>query len=169
MAADRILVVDDEKNVIKSWSRALRLAGYPVRMAQSATEALHECDERHFDLVIIDFLMPSMTGVELLTRIRKKLPFVRSIIVSGKIDDGLSEIELSRALLQKIEADMYLHKPVSNERLLESVERLLKSKQALESWESVAKRARETAKATIRSAKQASKDLRQFVKKKGRR
>lgn len=169
MAAAKILVVDDEQNVLKSWSRTLRLAGYAVRIAKNGDEALRECDEHHFDLVMLDFLMPSMTGVELLRRIRKKLPFVRSIIVSGKIDEHISEVEISRKLRETVEADLYLHKPVSNESLRESVRTLLESRETAQSWELMARRAKDAGKATIASARGASRDLKKLGKRKGKR
>lgn len=169
MAASRILVVDDEPNVLKSWSRTLRLAGYGVRMARSGEEALRQCDEHHFDLVIVDFLMPTMTGVELLRRIRKKLPFIRSAVVSGKLDDFVSEADISRKLRETVEADVYLHKPVSNERLRETVKVLLESDRTSRDWISVGKQAKEAAKDTIESAKQASSDLKTLIVKKRKR
>jgi len=166
MATSRILVVDDEPNVLKSWSRALRLAGYDVSTALGGKEALQKCDERHFDLVIVDFLMPAMTGVELLGRIRKKLPFIRSIVVSGKLDEAVSEVGISRKLRETVEADVYLHKPISNERLRETVKALLESGEKSKDWVSVGKQATEAAKGTIESAKQVSRDLKTLVLKK---
>jgi len=162
----RILVVDDEENVRKSWSRALRLAGYTVRMAGNGDEALRECDEHHFDLVILDFLMPSMTGVELLRRIRKKLPHVRSIIVSGKIDERMSQDEITRTLRETVEADLYLHKPISNQQLRESVKNLLGTNEIPQSWAVIARKAVGAKRATIESARKASKDLKKHVRKK---
>ena len=168
MATSQILVVDDEPNVLKSWSRALRFAGYKVEMAQSGDEALSKCDEHHFDLVIVDFLMPSMTGVELLRRIRKKLPFIRSAVISGKLDDAVSEADISRRLRDTVEADIYLHKPVSNERLREAVKKLLESDETSADWATIGTRAKETAKKTIESAKKASGDLKALIPKKGK-
>lgn len=164
MGAAKILVVDDEQNVLRSWSRALRLAGYTVRMANSGDEALRQCDEHHFDLVLVDFLMPGMTGVELLRRIRKKLPFVRSIIVSGKIDEDVTEVEISRKLRETVEADLYLHKPVSNDSLRESVRTLLESREIPQSWELVARGTKKAGSATIASARQAARDLKKLRK-----
>lgn len=169
MPSHRILIVDDEKRVLDAWGRALKLAGYSVSAAQSAEQALRECDEHSFDLVVLDFIMPSMDGVELLRRIRKRLPLVRSIVVSGKIDEGVSESDISNTLRESVEADRYLHKPVSNERLMASIAELLTSHPSEKSWQDIAKMAIDGKKAKIRSAKDASRNLRKLVKKKKRK
>ena len=78
MPHHRILIVDDEDSVLKGWRKALRYAGYSVTAVQSSGGALAACDEHAFDVIVIDFLMPSMNGVELLRRLRQKLPMVRT-------------------------------------------------------------------------------------------
>ncbi len=169
MTSRRILIVDDEKGPLAAWQRALTMAGYSVSTAQNAEQALRECDEHSFDLVVLDFIMPSMDGIELLRRIRKTQPFVRSIVVSAKIDEAVAESDISGILRESVEADLYLHKTVSNERLKASIEELLTRAPTGKSWQEIAKKARNAHSATIQSAKKASKDLRGLVKKKGRK
>ena len=162
----KILIVDDEKLERESWERALRLEGYSVWTAPGAEQALEQCDGHSFDLVILDFLMPGTDGVELLQRIRKRLPLVRSIIVSGKLAEEVGESDVSTMLRETVEASRYLHKPVSNERLKACIEELLTSHPSEKSWQDIAKMAVNAKNAKIRSAKEASKNLRKLLKKK---
>lgn len=164
MAVIRILVVDDESTTLSGWKRALGYAGCQVSTAQVAAAALKLCEEQTFDVVILDQFMPSMKGTELLTRIRKIQPLIRSIIVSGKLDDLFDEKGLTADLKQHIEADAYLHKPVSNERLRETVVGLLNDDSSGD-WKAVAKRTVKARNVTIRAAKAAGKKLNAIRKK----
>ena len=133
------LVVDDELDVLDALARALRLAGHTVSKAQDAAEALRLCEDHSFDVVVLDYIMPSMSGIELLNRIRDYQPTIRSVIVSGKIDTQLSEEAIGEELRDRIEADAYLHKPLDNPRLLDTIEVLLREDET-RSWKDVAKR-----------------------------
>lgn len=135
--ATNILIVDDETDVLNAWARTLRLAGYTVFKASDANTALQLCREHAFDLVVLDYLMPSMTGIELLNEIRVHLPTVRSIIVSGKIQEKEEEVALE--LRNSIEADSYLHKPLDNAKLRDMVKQLI-SQQPAADWVGVAER-----------------------------
>lgn len=165
MTAHRILIVDDEETELKAWARALRLAAFDhVRTERNANEALKLCQEHPFDLVIIDFIMPSMNGVELLQRIRHRLPMIRSIIVSGKIDQKVDPTEIAKTLRGAVEADVYLHKPVTNEVLKAHVNDLLRSASSDPDWRDIAQQALRAKKGTIERAKAAGKELRKLVK-----
>lgn len=166
MPRHRILIVDDEKAELESWRRALELSDFFVMTAQDAKTALKMCDEHVFDLVLLDFIMPSMTGIELLGQIRKRQPLVRSIIVSGKIDPEVDEDTLTNELRSSIEADVYLHKPVSNNRLKETISQLLEKLQDSKDWEDIASIAVKAHRITAASTKQASKSLKKHKKKK---
>ena len=166
MPAHRILIVDDEPLELDAWRRTFVMAGYTVTTATNANDALIACDEHAFDLVILDFIMPSMTGVELLARIRKKRPLIRSIIVSGKIDKDADEEGLTTELKTAVEADGYIHKPVANDRLLETVAELLAQLPTERSWTDIAKMVNAAQKATIKAARNASKNLKKRIKKK---
>ena len=165
MPVNRILIVDDEPRILQSWATAMELAGYFVSTAKSAKNALERCDEYHFDVVILDYLMPEMDGLELLIRIRKRLPLVRSIIVSGKIDRAVDEEEVKRKLKESVEADVYLHKPISNERLRRTVMQLLELPPASD-WQQIAKTTVNARNARLKTAKEASKHLKKLRKRK---
>jgi CheY-like chemotaxis protein len=134
-----VLVVDDELDVLEALGRALRIGGYTVSIAANSADALKLCADHSFDVVVLDYIMPSMSGIELLNRIRKYQPTIRSVIVSGKLDAQVSEESVSVELRDRIEADAYLHKPVDNPKLLETVKSVL-SKDEKRSWTEVAER-----------------------------
>lgn len=162
----RILVVDDEKSVREAWARTLEIEGYDVRTAQDGKSAVELCQEVAFDLVVLDFIMPRGTGVEVLARVRERLPSIRSIIVSGKLDQTTTDADITDRLREEVEADRFLHKPLSNDQLLKEIEVLLKGRPDDESWRSIAQRAQPSKKRTAKAAKQASRRLKALRTKK---
>jgi CheY-like chemotaxis protein len=78
-----ILLVDDEPRVLSALQRGLRREAVEVETAGSAEEALALLESRSFALVISDHKMPGMTGVELLTRVRRAWPATERILLSG--------------------------------------------------------------------------------------
>ena len=159
-----ILVVDDENNVLNAWARALRLAGYKVTTASTPEEALSLAEEHPFDLAVLDFLMPTMTGIELLTRLRKRIATIRSVVISGRIDDKISADELTSKLREAVEADIYLHKPVSNEALVQTVAKVLSG--ANSTWKDFASLSVKAKGSRISAAKATGKELKKNLKKK---
>ena len=71
MAMRTILVVDDEPAVREALERALRTAGYVVRLATNGAEGLEAVADQHPDLVVLDVLMPVMDGFEACRRLRE--------------------------------------------------------------------------------------------------
>jgi CheY-like chemotaxis protein len=165
MPPRRILIVDDEKEVLEAWARALRLARHSVWVASKADQALSLCDENSFDLVILDYIMPSMDGIELLRRIRKRLPLIRSILISGKIDKETGEADVRNIVKESIEVDIYLHKPLSNENFLSSVEEVFSHNEQEPSWAEIAQESTQARHLTRRKVKATSKKLKALVKK----
>lgn len=164
MAVSRILLVDDEIAILNGWKRALQSSGYVVKTAQTAKAALELCDEYTFDIVVLDYIMPTMKGLELLTRIRKIRPLIRSILVSGKLDTGFDDSTLTTDLRESVEVDIYLHKPISNQKLRESIDSLLTNDSSSE-WKAIASKTLKSKAATIKTAKAASKKLDKLRKK----
>jgi CheY-like chemotaxis protein len=157
---DRILIVDDERLVLEGWARSLELEGFVVEAAQTPEEALNKCEE-HFDLVLLDFLMPRMNGVELLARIRKKLPLIRSVVVSGKLDISADEKQITDDLKATVEADAYLHKPVADEKLVATIRDLL-AKEPSHDWQKIAQRVTDARRVTLSQAKEAAAKLKKL-------
>ena len=98
-----ILVVDDEKAVLKSTLRLLDFLGYEAVLAENATEALKLItDNPEIELALLDFAMPEMNGVDLTKAIHAMRPSLPVILVTGYGDHNvLKEFGESRIILQK--------------------------------------------------------------------
>jgi DNA-binding response OmpR family regulator len=134
-----ILIVDDEPDVLNALARALKLAGHSVKQAASAADAIAMSADHMFDLVVLDYIMPEMTGIALLNELRGCQATIRSIVVSGKIDSEVSEEEIGVELRDSIEADVYLHKPLDNAKLVDVVRKLLEQSEDRD-WKQIADR-----------------------------
>ncbi|MCX5800812.1 MAG: response regulator [Candidatus Eisenbacteria bacterium] len=117
-----ILVVDDELPVCKSISSALTTEQYTVDMALSAEEALRKEEESRYDVVITDLMMPGLSGMDLLRRLKEKAPDVKIIMITG-----YPSIK-SAVLSIKLGAFDYIPKPFTPSELRALVARALESK-----------------------------------------
>jgi response regulator RpfG family c-di-GMP phosphodiesterase len=136
----QILLVDDENDVLDAWETTLKPLRHQIVKAHDEKEALTAALEHPFDLVIADYLIPSKTGVEIVAAIRKKLPLIRSILISARFDENLSRNELRDLVRERVEVDEYMHKPVSPKLLRTTVTNLLNDTSA--SWKELASRAK---------------------------
>ena len=83
-AMARLLVVDDEENIVLTISEVLRLEGYEVDVALSGREAVRLLDEgRDYDLVLTDLHMEEGDGLSLLEEVRRRSPLTISIVLTG--------------------------------------------------------------------------------------
>ncbi len=114
-----VLIVDDEKNILSSLSRALRIEDYEVDVAGSALIALEKTATKAYDLVLVDVMMPQMDGITMLRRLRELGNDVPVIVMSGHgtIDTALEATRLG--------ARDFIEKPIASERLLLSLEHAL--------------------------------------------
>ena len=115
-----ILCVDDEPSILSSLKRDLRGEDYEVITAASGEEALDLLRKDEFSLIISDQKMPSMTGVELLQKVRELYPDTVKILLTGHL-----EIETAVAAINKGEVYRYLFKPWEKEDLLMTVKQSL--------------------------------------------
>src|SRR5690349_13683686 len=114
-----ILVVDDEPQILRSLRASLPASGYEVRTAQSGEEALDEIRKEMPDLIILDLVMPDVTGLDVCRRVRE-FSSVPIIVLSAKGSDRdkISALDLG--------ADDYVTKPFSLEELLARVRAVLR-------------------------------------------
>ena len=115
MSGNTILVIEDEADIRDMLSFALERAGYVVSEARDAEEALSRLDGPLPDLVIIDWMLPGMSGLDLARRLRRDaltadLPLVM-LTAKGQ--------ELDRATGEEVGADLYLTKPFDPDDVLE--------------------------------------------------
>ena len=114
----RILLIDDDPLVLRSFAKLLSAEGYEIIPAASYADALAAINEKDFDLIVSDIRMPGKNGVETVSDIQSRL------IKAGKKDlpiifiTGYAEFgsELHANFLGEI-----LHKPLDNERLLGAI------------------------------------------------
>lgn len=91
----RLLIVDDEENILRALRRTLSVNDgsayqFDVEIFSSPAAALHRADEVKFDLVLSDYRMPEMDGVQFLRQFRDKQPDAARLVLSGYADlDGL--------------------------------------------------------------------------------
>lgn len=111
--AARLLVVDDEEKVRIYLARLLARRGYEVETAADGALALEKVAKEDFDAVLLDVLMPGMSGMEVLPRIKKLKPMVEVIMLTGNasVKIGVESMKLG--------AFNYLLKPINLEQLTE--------------------------------------------------
>jgi two-component system, cell cycle sensor histidine kinase and response regulator CckA len=116
-ASPRVLVVDDDDAVREFAARALRMGGYEVLAAAHGQEALQltEQQARQFDLFLIDWVMPEMTGSDLAAVLRRRDPDVKVLYLTG-FGDALFN---AKGTLWEHEA--FLEKPTTVNGLLQAV------------------------------------------------
>lgn len=119
----RILIVDDDRVILELASIVLRGAGYSVQTASDGIHALHLLESIPPDLVLLDYMMPGMNGLEVLRTIKEKFPDIAVIFFTGM---GSEDIAV-RAM--KAGAADYMMKPFRNHDLLERTASVLRSRQ----------------------------------------
>ena len=79
----KVLVVDDDAVVGRSFDRVLADKGYDVSTALNGKEALNKCSGEEYDVVFTDIKMPGMDGLEVARRIKAKCPWTPVVIITG--------------------------------------------------------------------------------------
>ena len=90
-----IALVDDDRNILTSVSIALQSEGFAVRLYTDGEAALKALIDNPPDLAVLDIKMPRMDGMELLRRLRERVPMLPAIFLTSK-DDELDEVLASR-------------------------------------------------------------------------
>jgi CheY-like chemotaxis protein len=114
----RILVTDDEETIRKALEKRLRKSGHDVATAQDGMEALELLRSHSFDLLITDYKMPRMDGLELLKQVRDVAPALPVLMITGTSTEN-PEIFLEQG------AQAYLLKPIAKEDLEATLHRIL--------------------------------------------
>lgn len=97
----RILIVDDEPEVVRALRRLLRREGYTVGCAPSGADALAMLGTFDPHLVLTDFRMPAMTGAELLRTVAQRSPRTVGVLLSGNADLATSSKDRDTVVLDK--------------------------------------------------------------------
>ena len=111
----RILVVDDEDAIRLTLDSLLRRRGYAVRMAASGAEALALIAEQPFDLLVLDLMMPGLSGLDVARHARQHLPTTAILILTGSSTFG------EGAEMRELDQFEYLLKTASPQEVLNRV------------------------------------------------
>lgn len=116
----RILVIDDDEDILNLFSDFLRKEGYGVTSFLDPLKALEEIHRRpqRYSIIITDVRMPGISGIELIRRIRKINYDIKMIIISA--------FELNGEDLRNIRYDNFMEKPVHMQYLAQTIEKILK-------------------------------------------
>ena len=119
---ERILVVDDEENLLLSLSKLLKGEGYRVETAGMGEEALGRAKQADFDLAILDIKLPDMDGVTVLRAFREEVPEANVVMITayGSIESAVEAM--------KAGAYDYIVKPFRAEEILKAVEKALEQR-----------------------------------------
>ena len=117
----RILIVDDEPNIVTSLEFLMRGSSYEVRVARNGEEALRRAESFRPDLVLLDVMMPQRSGFEVCQKIREN-PALRDVKIIMLTAKG-SNAERDRGL--NFGANAYVTKPFSTNELMNTVRALL--------------------------------------------
>ena len=122
----KILIVDDEKQVLNAMQETLKRNKYfksEIVTAESGLEALNELKSQKFDIVLSDFKMPEMTGVELLAKVKDRAPSILRMLITG-----YSDLNTAKEAINKAEVNNYIEKPWDNNELILIIYEALKRK-----------------------------------------
>ena len=116
----RILLVDDDYEIVEAMRAALEAKGHSVMVARDGNQGLAMAEREDPDLMILDMMMPKRSGFLVLEKLRRSRPVpLRVIMVTA------NEGSRHKAYAEMLGVDDYIRKPFAMDRLLESVERLL--------------------------------------------
>lgn len=119
----KILIADDEENIVMSLEFLMEQAGYHVRVAHTGQAALSVIQEWKPDLVLLDVMMPQMSGYDICQRVRQHPELQATKIVMLTAKGREAEVTKGKAL----GADAYITKPFSTKALLADVQRMLEN------------------------------------------
>ena len=121
MISYRILIVDDEKSQRDMLAGSLEREGYSVTTAESGFEAIELCENRYFEVALIDLKMPGMDGIELLQKLRGMNPEIQAIMITayGSIESAVEAMRLG--------AYHYVNKPINLDELKLNIKKALEN------------------------------------------
>ncbi|RIK76044.1 MAG: response regulator [Planctomycetota bacterium] len=116
----RVLLVDDDYEIVEAIRHALEAKGYTVLVARDGNQGLAMAEREDPDLMILDMMMPKRSGFLVLEKLRRSRPVpLRVIMITA------NEGSRHKAYAEMLGVDDYIRKPFAMDRLMESVGRLL--------------------------------------------
>jgi DNA-binding NtrC family response regulator len=123
---DRILLLDDETNILRALKRCLRHSDWEIETFESPEQACKAAQSRVYDLFISDYKMPGTNGIEFLQQTKQWQPTAQRILLTGQAD-------LNSAVKAVNEAEIFrlLFKPWNDVELIDSVRKALEYRKLL--------------------------------------
>lgn len=115
-AAARVLLVDDEQDLVDFLSQRLAKRGFTVHAATSGRSAIAVAAQRTFDVALVDLKMPELDGIAVIKELKALQPFIETIMLTGH---GSHESALEAG---KLQAHRYLLKPYDFDKLVEKID-----------------------------------------------
>ncbi len=117
----KVLIADDEPNIVVSLEFLMKQKGYVVKVANTGEDALNAVAEFGPDLILLDVMMPRMSGYDLCQKVRENPAWqrIKIIMLSAKGRD----VEVNKGMA--VGADAYVTKPFSTKELLAKVHEML--------------------------------------------
>ncbi|MDM5360478.1 two-component system OmpR family response regulator [Peribacillus sp. B2I2] len=124
MNKESILIVEDEEKILRLLELELEIEGYRIGKAMDGNEALEVYGSGKWDLILLDVMLPGISGIELLRKIRTKNTFTPVILLTakGSVEDKVSGLDLG--------ANDYITKPFQIEELLARIRAVLRMRTA---------------------------------------
>ena len=122
VCAKRILVVDDEQDLVVMISKALRYQGYEVITANDGQEGLEKAKTEKPDLIVLDLMLPRINGYKVCGLLKKDTRYAKIPVILFTAKANAEDIELGK----KVGADAYITKPYERDALLSKIEELIK-------------------------------------------
>lgn len=123
---EKILIVDDEPAMRLGLKDNLEFEGYEVELAEDGEEGLSKIESGTFDLIVLDIMMPKMSGFDICKKIRADKNFTPVIFLSAKGE------ELDKVLGLEFGADDYITKPFSVRELLARIKAILRRNSSIQ-------------------------------------
>ena len=108
----RILIVDDDRSILRTLKRVLEKNGYTIDTAETAKEALDKLTSNHYDLALVDVILPDMKGTDLLIKAKNELNQTVKFIITGYPSAEVG------AKARDLGAEAFILKPVKMPELL---------------------------------------------------
>ncbi len=106
--SEKVLLVDDEKDFVETLAERMRTRGMDVSSTTSAKDALKMSEEKSYDAIILDLMMPEMDGIETLKALKEKNPDLQIILLTGQatVEKGIEAMKLGAMDLLEKPADL---------------------------------------------------------------
>lgn len=121
MSVRKILIVDDEPNIVMSLEYAFKKKAFEVFVARDGTEALEIAKKQIPNVIILDIMMPQMDGYETLKRLRKDKNLADTKVIFLSAKSKMADVEKGLDM----GADSYMTKPFSIKKIITDVEQLI--------------------------------------------